>query len=62
VTKFVVNKPVVTTTPTVTVDAGLPAGVHRFQLVVVDSAGNESKPAVVAVTIKARTIPVPPIG
>lgn len=61
-TKFVVNKPVVTTTPTVMVDAGLKEGTHRFQLVVVDSAGNESKPAVVVVTIKPGTILVPPIG
>ena len=61
-TQFVVNKPVTTREPFVTVDGGLPVGTHRFQLVVVDSAGNESRPAVVTVTIKTRIIAPPPVG
>jgi hypothetical protein len=49
--KFAVGaRPVVTTTPTVVVDA-LPTGTHVFRLVVVDDTGLQSKPTEVAVTI-----------
>lgn len=51
--------PVVTDTATVTVDAGLPTGVHRFQLVVVDDAGNVSRPAELSVEVRAPAPPVP---
>ncbi len=37
--------------PLLLVDAGLPVGRHRFQLIVVDAAGNRSKPAEVTVVI-----------
>jgi hypothetical protein len=53
--------PVTTTTPTVVVDPGLPAGLHRFELVVTDAAGNVSRPALVSVTIGGLTGPTVPI-
>lgn len=43
-TQFVIGQAVTTNVPRVLVDAGLPAGRHRFRLVVVDSAGNRSQP------------------
>lgn len=54
--------PVTTTTPTVVVDAGLPAGERRFELVVTDDAGNSSRPMQVSVTISRLTVPVGPVG
>ena len=54
--------PVTTTTPTVVVDAGLPAGERRFELVVTDQAGNVSRPMQVTVTIGRLTVPVGPVG
>ena len=51
--RFQRNAPIETTQPTVVVDAGLPPGIHRFQLVVVDGAGNRSRPAEVVVRITA---------
>ena len=48
--------PVVTAEPTievtVTPDAPLPVGRHRFQLVVVDDSGNESAPSVAEVIVR----------
>jgi hypothetical protein len=49
--RFVPNRPVVTTTPTVVVDGGLPIGSYRFRLVVVNAAGRQSQPGEVVVTI-----------
>jgi hypothetical protein len=50
--------------PTITVDGGLPAGRHRFQLVVVDKDGLRSAPVERVVTIRERIIvepdPTPP--
>ena len=56
---FTVGKPIVTPTPAIAVDAGLPVGSHRFQLVVVDSSGNRSQPAVAVVTIRKPGITLP---
>lgn len=56
--RFVVNEPIRTAEPTVVVDAGLPVGEHRFQLVVTDSSGNSSRPDVVTVQI-VRFSPTP---
>ena len=53
--------PVTTTTPTVVVDAGLPLGERRFELVVTDAAGNASRPMQVSVTIARLTGPVGPV-
>jgi hypothetical protein len=44
-----------------TVDKGLPPGIHTFQLVVADKSGNQSKAAQVRVEIVAVRVPVPPI-
>ena len=46
--------------PSVSVDAGIPAGRYRFQLIVTDSTGQQSAPAFVQVTI-APFISVPPV-
>ena len=53
--KFRINQPVTTTVPQVIVDAGLPPGQHRFQLVVQDDTGNASAPDIVVVTIVPNT-------
>lgn len=50
--KFTINVPVITAEPVVVVDPGLPPGLHRFQLVVEDSSGNQSEPDQVLVRIK----------
>lgn len=57
--KFVIGQPITTTTPEVVVDAGLKTGAHRFQLVVVDSSGNTSKPA--EVVVQVGPLPAPTI-
>ena len=56
---FAVNQPITTPTPTIVVDAGLPAGSHRFQLVVIDSAGNRSAADVGVVTIQREIVTGP---
>ena len=58
---FTVGKPITTKEPTVTVDAGLPVGLHRFQLVVVDDAGNRSEPDVAVVSVQRLVTPLPPV-
>ena len=50
-TRFAVGTPVATREAFVTVDAGLKAGAHRFQLVVRTSDGRESLPDVVTVNV-----------
>lgn len=60
-TTFVPKQPVSTRESVVTVDAGLPAGVHRFQLVVVDAAGLKSAPVTVDVRIQRLVIGEPVI-
>jgi hypothetical protein len=57
-TTFAVGKPVTTDTSSVTVDAGLPVGLHRFRLEVVDSAGKTSAPNEVVVQVVNTTTPV----
>lgn len=55
-TRFAVGRPVETREPVVTVDAGLKAGAHRFQLVVTTTDGRESPPDVVTVkVVEGRT-------
>ena len=49
---FSIGKPITTTVPVIAVDAGLAIGVHRFQLEVIDTAGNRSKPDVAEVTVQ----------
>ena len=42
--RFVVGTPQITREPTITVDAGLPVGRHRFRLEVIDASGLRSAP------------------
>lgn len=56
--RFRPNVPVETMRPTVVVDGGLEPGRYRFQLVVVDAAGNRSRPAYAVVTVAPRRMPV----
>jgi hypothetical protein len=49
--KFVINRPVESDVPVVEVAAGLKAGVHTFELVVIDDKGNESRPVQAQVTV-----------
>ena len=51
---------ITTRTPRVTVDAGLPVGVHRFQLVVLTDTGQRSAADVVQVSV-TRTQVVEPL-
>lgn len=51
-TEFTVGKTVAQSEPQVTVDASsLSAGVHRFQLVVVDDSGNVSEPTFLEIVV-----------
>lgn len=52
--QFRLNQPIETREATVVVDAGLAPGTYRFQLVVVDGAGNESRPTVAVLVISER--------
>ena len=53
---FVPGRAVTTRVPAVLVDPGLPAGLHRFQLVVIDTAGLRSRPDVALVRIAAGVL------
>ncbi len=59
--QFSVNQPVTTEAPTVLVDAGLPIGRQRFQLFVVDSAGNRSRADEVIVVVARAGITTGPV-
>lgn len=54
--KFVVGQPLATKESAVVVDAGLPAGRHRFQLEVLTDTGQKSPPAVAVVAVQASTV------
>lgn len=54
--RFVVGRPLTTREPAIVVDAGLAAGVHRFQLVVVNAAGAKSAPDEVLVQVRATPV------
>ena len=58
--RFTVGKAVVTTTPTVLVDAGLPVGLHRFQLEVLTDTGQRSVPAVATIQVRVLGIVIEP--
>ena len=53
--RFVVNQPIDTPEPRITVDQPLPIGLHRFQLVVTDSSGRSSQPALATVEVRTAT-------
>ena len=59
--EFRTGQPVETDTPdvevTVSPTAPLPAGRHRFQLVVVDDSGNRSEPSTTEVIVRDTTKP-----
>ena len=54
---FTVGRPITTREPTIAVDAGLAVGAHRFQLEVMDDAGNRSRPEVAVVTVQRVVVP-----
>ena len=72
--KFVIAQPVETIKPEVVVDAGLKAGKHVFQLVVINDRGQASLPATFVVLVRPTIFqptpftphvpipPIPPIG
>jgi hypothetical protein len=62
--RFDVDTPITTREPTVTVDAGLPPGRHRFRLEVIDREGRRSRtPAVAVVEVQRLVVdPRPPVG
>ena len=59
--KFVANTPVVQPDSEVKVDATarepLPLGANRFQLIVVDDAGNESEPTFIDIIVRDKERP-----
>ncbi|QSA98403.1 hypothetical protein [Methylococcus sp. EFPC2] len=57
--RFRINEPITTREPSIVVDAGLDAGVHRFQLEVLDAAGNRSVADIVAVQIQRPVVTNP---
>jgi len=57
--RFVVGTPQITREPTITVDAGLPVGRHRFRLEVIDASGLRSAPDQVIVDVQRITGPGP---
>lgn len=59
-TGFVIGKPVRTREPKVVVDAGLPAGRHRFRLVVTRDDGRRSAPMEQVVVIRNTLRPINP--
>ena len=60
-TVFKLNQPVTQADPRVKVEATrvqpIPAGAHRFQLVVVDNEGNQSDPTFLDIVVQAPTYP-----
>lgn len=57
--RFTVGQAIPGVEPVIVVDAGLPVGGHRFQLVVVDSAGRRSAPVEAVVTVSRVLTPIP---
>ena len=62
--RFTLNKPFETDRAEVEVDAGLPAGLYRFQLVVINAHEQRSDPCEIAITIllPAQTGTPAPVG
>ena len=59
--KFAVDTPIVTVEPGIVVDAGLPAGAHRFQLEVVTRSGQRSLPDIAVVQVDDGSITLTPV-
>lgn len=61
--RFEIDRPITTAESTVTVDAGLPVGRHRFRLVVIGGRRQSSAPDEAIVDIQRLVIdPRPPTG
>src|SRR5687768_12455099 len=61
--RFEIDRPIATLEPTITVDAGLPVGRHRFRLVVMGAGRQPSAPDEAIVEIQRIVIdPPPPTG
>jgi len=61
--RFEIDRPITTAEPTITVDAGLPVGRHRFRLVVIGARRQLSPPDDAIVEIQRILIdPRPPTG
>lgn len=56
---FVRGRTITTAEPTITVDAGLTVGTHRFQLQVVTADGRRSAADVVDVSVQRLVVPTP---
>jgi len=57
---FTVGKAIATTTPSIVVDAGLPVGQHRFQLMVMTDTGQRSQPDIATIDIQKPIIVIQP--
>jgi hypothetical protein len=55
--KFALGQPIMTTVPSIVVDAGLPVGLHSFQLEVLTDAGRRSLPDIKVVQVQASSAP-----
>lgn len=60
-TRLAVGQPLATREPRIDIDAGLAAGMHRFQLEVLDDAGRRSRPDVASVVVQPSVIGRPPL-
>lgn len=59
---FAPGQTIKTREPTITVDAGLALGVHRFQLVVLTDTGQTSAPAIAEVSVQRLVLdPLRPV-
>ena len=56
-----VGQPLESRRPTLLVENKLAAGPHRFALVVIDDAGNESAPDVLVITVRRAPVAAPPV-
>jgi len=60
--RFAINTPITTREPTVTVDAGLPIGRHRFRLEVIGAQRRPSTPNDAIVEVQRLAVdPRPPV-
>ena len=59
--RFEVRTPITTRDPTITVDAGLAIGRHRFRLEVIDGDGHRSAPDEVVVEVQRIVVNPGPI-
>jgi len=58
---FTAQRRFTTREPVLSVDKGLPVGVHTFELVVSDASGNTSKAARISVEVVRVMVPITPV-